>query len=114
MANSTSASLKLTVQATGENSGTWGQITNTNLLIVEQAIGGYDTFNLTNANRAPTFSNGAVSSSKSSNQIAGTLSTNVNVTIPDSKNFHCSKRCIWCLHSDVQNNYRNWSNLGSC
>ena len=33
MANSTSANLKLTVQTTGENSGTWGQITNTNLLI---------------------------------------------------------------------------------
>ena len=64
MANSTSASLKLTVQATGENSGTWGQITNTNLLIVEQAIGGYDTFNITNANRALTFSNGAVSNGK--------------------------------------------------
>ena len=30
MANSTSANLKLTVQATGENSGTWGQ--NTNML----------------------------------------------------------------------------------
>lgn len=26
MANSTSASLKLTVQTTGENSGTWGQL----------------------------------------------------------------------------------------
>ena len=36
MANSTSASLKLTVQATGENSGTWGQITNTNLLILDE------------------------------------------------------------------------------
>ena len=47
MANSTSANLKLTVQATGENSGTWGQITNTNLLILEQAIGGYSTFNVT-------------------------------------------------------------------
>ena len=55
MANSTSASLKLTVQATGENSGTWGQITNTNLLILEQAIGGYDAFNVTNASRALTF-----------------------------------------------------------
>ena len=40
MANATSANLKLTVQTTGENSGTWGQITNTNLLILEQAIGG--------------------------------------------------------------------------
>ena len=85
MANSTSASLKLTVQATGENSGTWGQITNTNLLIVEQAIGGYDTFNLTNANRALTFSNGAVSNGKNAViKLTGTLSTNVNVTIPDS------------------------------
>ena len=43
MANSTSASLKLTVQATGENSRTWGQITNTNLLILEQAIGGFQS-----------------------------------------------------------------------
>jgi hypothetical protein len=55
MANSTSANLKLTVQATGENSGTWGQITNTNLLILEQAIGGYDALNVTNASRALTF-----------------------------------------------------------
>ena len=85
MANSTSASLKLTVQATGENSGTWGQITNTNLLIVEQAIGGYDTFNVTNASRALTFSNGALSNGK--NQViklTGTLAGNLNVTIPDS------------------------------
>ena len=59
MANSTSASLKLTVQATGENAGTWGQITNTNLLILEQAIGGFDSFNVTNASRALTFTNGA-------------------------------------------------------
>ena len=85
MANSTSASLKLTVQATGENSGTCGQITNTNLLIVEQAIGGYDTFNVTNASRALTFTNGAVSNGK--NQViklTGTLAGNLNVTIPDS------------------------------
>ena len=47
MANSTSASLKLTVQATGENSGTWGQITNTNLLILEQAIGGFQSVAIT-------------------------------------------------------------------
>ena len=47
MANSTSANLKLTVQATGENSGTWGQITNTNLLILEQAIGGYQANTVT-------------------------------------------------------------------
>jgi hypothetical protein len=85
MANSTSANLKLTVQATGENSGTWGQITNTNLLILEQAIGGYDAFNVTSASRALTFTNGAVSNGKNEViKLTGTLSANVNVTIPDS------------------------------
>ena len=85
MANSTSASLKLTVQATGENSGTWGQITNTNLLILEQAIGGYDAFNVTNASRALTFTNGALSNGKNEViKLTGTLASNLNVTIPDS------------------------------
>jgi|TARA_R110000744_G_scaffold129705_4_gene237180 flagellar hook-associated protein FlgK len=85
MANSTSASLKLTVQTTGENSGTWGQITNTNLLILEQAIGGYGAFNVTDASRALTFTNGAVSDGKNEViKLTGTLEANVNVTIPDS------------------------------
>jgi hypothetical protein len=85
MANSTSANLKLTVQATGENSGTWGQITNTNLLILEQAIGGYDAVGLNATTGATlTFSNGVLSNGK--NQVlrlTGTITTNVNVVIPD-------------------------------
>tara|TARA_R110001592_G_scaffold160611_2_gene392772 strand:- start:115 stop:783 length:669 start_codon:yes stop_codon:yes gene_type:complete len=84
MPNSTSASLKLTVQATGENSGTWGQITNTNLLVLEQAIGGYEAVGITSG-ATLTFSNGVVSNGK--NQIlklTGTISGNVNVVIPDS------------------------------
>ena len=83
MANSTSANLKLTVQATGENSGTWGQITNTNLLILEQAIGGYDAVGITAA-ATLTFSNGVLSNGK--NQViklTGTISGNKNVVIPD-------------------------------
>ena len=84
MANSTSANLKLTVQTTGENSGTWGQITNTNLLILEQAIGGYDAVGITSG-ATLTFSNGILSNGK--NQVlklTGTITGNVNVTIPDS------------------------------
>jgi hypothetical protein len=86
MANSTSANLKLTVQATGENSGTWGQITNTNLLILEQAIGGYDAVGLNATTGATlTFSNGVLSNGK--NQVlklTGTITSAVNVIIPDS------------------------------
>jgi hypothetical protein len=84
MANSTSASLKLTVQATGENSGTWGQITNTNLLILEQAIGGFQSVAITTG-ATLTFSNGALSNGK--NQVlklTGTIAGAVNVVIPDS------------------------------
>jgi hypothetical protein len=87
MANTTSASLKLTVQQTGENSGTWGQITNTNLLILEQAIGGYTGVALNATTGATlTFSNGILSNGK--NQVirlTGTITSSaVNVTIPDS------------------------------
>jgi len=84
MANTTSTSLKLTVQTTGENSGTWGQITNTNLLILEQAIGGYDAVGVTSG-ATLAFSNGVLSNGK--NQVlklTGTIAGNVNVTIPDS------------------------------
>ena len=83
MANTTSTTLKLTVQATGENSGTWGQFTNTNLLILEQAIGGYDAVGVTSG-ATLTFSNGVLSNGK--NQVLkliGTITGNVNVTIPD-------------------------------
>jgi len=84
MANSTSTNLKLTVQATGENSGTWGQITNTNLLILEQAIGGYEAVGVTSG-ATLTFTNGAVSNGK--NQVlklTGTIGGAVNVIVPDS------------------------------
>jgi len=86
MANSTSANLKLTVQATGENSGTWGQITNTNLLILEQAIGGYSAVTVNATTGATlTFSNGALSNGKDQViKLTGTITGNIDVVIPDS------------------------------
>ena len=85
MANTTSASLKLTVQQTGENSGIWGQITNTNLLILEQAIGGYTGVALNATTGATlTFSNGVLSNGKDQViKLTGTITSNVNVVIPD-------------------------------
>ena len=84
MANSTSADLKLTIQATGENSGTWGQITNTNLTILEQAIAGFEAVAITTG-ATLTFTNGAVSNGK--NQVLkliGTIAGAVNVVVPDT------------------------------
>src|SRR6056300_1672348 len=86
MANSTLANLKLTVQATGENSGTWGQITNTNLLILEQAIGGYSAVTVNATTGATlTYSNGALSNGKDAViKLTGTITGNIDVVIPDS------------------------------
>jgi len=84
MANTTSADLKLTIQATGENSGTWGQITNTNLTILEQAIAGYEAVGITTG-ATLAFSNGALSNGK--NQVlklTGTIAGAVNVVVPDT------------------------------
>jgi hypothetical protein len=42
MASSYSTDLKLELMVTGEKAGLWGDITNTNLVILQQAIAGYE------------------------------------------------------------------------
>ena len=65
MASSYSTDLKLELMVTGENAGTWGDITNTNLNILQQAIAGYESVAL-NATTGATlvFSNGVISNGK--------------------------------------------------
>jgi hypothetical protein len=86
MASSYSTDLKLEIMVTGENAGTWGDITNTNLNILQQAIAGFETVALNSTTGATlTFSNGALSNGKNAVlKLTGTISTNVNVVIPDS------------------------------
>ena len=47
MASTFSSDLKLELMATGENAGTWGNKTNTNLNLLQQAIAGYEAVTLT-------------------------------------------------------------------
>ena len=46
MASTFSTDLKLELMATGENAGTWGDKTNTNLNLLQQAIGGFEQVTL--------------------------------------------------------------------
>ncbi len=46
MASTYSSDLKLELMATGENAGTWGTKTNTNLELVQQAIAGFESITL--------------------------------------------------------------------
>ncbi len=86
MESSYSTDLKLETQVTGENAGTWGDITNTNLVILQQAIAGFESIavNATTGHTF-TFTNGATSDGKNAVvNLTGTLSSNVNVVVPDS------------------------------
>lgn len=47
MPSTYSPNLRITLQASGENANTWGDITNTNLgTLIEQAIAGYQAINV--------------------------------------------------------------------
>jgi len=85
MASSTSSDLKLELITTGEKSGTWGTITNTNLQILEQAASGYLTQSIASADLALSLSTYAVSNGKNLYyKFTGTLAANRTVTMPDS------------------------------
>ena len=85
MASSYSTDLKLELMVTGEKAGLWGDITNTNLNILQQAICGYEQVSV-NATDAITlaFTNGALSNGKNAIiEITGTPSADATVNIPD-------------------------------
>jgi hypothetical protein len=85
MASTYSSDLKLELMTTGEKSGTWGTVTNTNLQQLEQAASGYISIDVASADVALALSNGAVSNGKNLYfKLTGTLAANRSVTMPDS------------------------------
>ena len=85
MASTFSSNLKLELITTGEKSGTWGTITNTNLQQLEQASSGYISIDVAAADQTLAISNGAVSNGKNLYlKLTGTLAANRTVTVPDS------------------------------
>jgi hypothetical protein len=58
MASTYSTSLKIQLMGNGEDSGTWGSITNTNWNLIEQAVSGVQTITMANSNYTLTNLNG--------------------------------------------------------
>jgi len=84
MASSYSTDLKLELMVTGEKAGLWGDITNTNLVILSQSIAGYATLDIAGGagNTDLTFTNGATSNGKNAVlELTGTITGNRTVTI---------------------------------
>ena len=85
MASSYSSDLKIELMATGENAGTWGTKTNTNLNLVQQAVAGYEEISVASSYVALAMSDGTISNARNATiKLTGTLAANRTVTCPDS------------------------------
>jgi hypothetical protein len=72
--------------ATGENAGTWGQITNTNLVVIQQAIAGYQAISIAGGAQttALVMTQNAVSTARNAViKLTGTITGNQIVTVPN-------------------------------
>ena len=71
------------LMTTGENAGTWGTTTNTNLQIIEEAIRGYVAVSA-NSDQTLSLTDGSTGDSIRNAVIAftGTLSANRTITVP--------------------------------
>jgi len=87
MASSYSTDLKLELMVTGENSGTWGDKTNTNLNLLQQAIAGYQDISIAGGAQTTALVMTDATLSNARNAVlkfSGTITGNQIVTIPDT------------------------------
>ena len=87
MTSSYSADLKLELMVTGENAGTWGDKTNTNLNLVQQAIAGFEQVTLSSGGTvALVMSDGALSNARNLviKFATASIAASTICTIPDS------------------------------
>jgi len=83
MASTYSTDLKLELMATGENAGTWGNKTNDNLNLVQQAIAGYQEIDVASADVTLTMDDAAISNARNMTlKFTGTLAANRTVNFP--------------------------------
>jgi len=86
MASSFSTDLKLELMVTGENAGTWGTKTNTNLNLLQQAIAGYQEVSIAGGAQTTALAMSDATISNARNAVikfTGAITGNQVVTIPD-------------------------------
>ena len=82
---STFTNLGIELMATGENAGTWGTKTNTNLNLVQQAVAGYEAIDVASADVTLAMTDATISNARNATiKLTGTLAANRTVTCPDS------------------------------
>ena len=89
MASTYSSRLNLELQTTGENSGTWGTITNNNLQKLEAAIKGYVSVAIASTSDALTFEDGSTGLEQDNAivKLTGTLTGNTTMQCEAQENW---------------------------
>ena len=86
MASTYTTDLAIQLMATGENAGTWGQITNTNLVVVQQAIAGYQGISIAGGAQTTALvmtQNALATARNAVIKLTGTITGNQIVTVPN-------------------------------
>lgn len=90
MASTYSSTLNLELQASGENSGTWGTITNNNLTKIESAIKGYVSVAIASTTDALTAEDGTTADEQSNAiiKLTGSLTNNTTMQCEAVENWY--------------------------
>ena len=112
MASSYSTDLKLELMVTGENSNTWGDKTNNNLNLIQQAVAGYQSIALTSTTTTLAMTNATISNARNMVlELTGTLSANSTVNLPDGiEKFYVVKDSV--THSGFTLTFKTTSGSG--
>ena len=89
MASTYSDRLKLELQGTGENAGTWGDKTNNNLDVVDAFVAGYLSKDVAGSSNVTLTTGNASPTSEASNKViefTGALTGNITVFVPAKEN----------------------------
>jgi len=82
MPSTFSTDLKIELMATGENSGTWGTKTNTNLDLVQQAIVGFESIAITSTNTTLLMTDATISNARNAVlRFTGAITANCTVLL---------------------------------
>jgi hypothetical protein len=104
MASSYSTNAGLELVTTGEKSGLWGTITNTNLQILEQTATGYLAVDMAGASVTLTLTDGSTSNGKNIYlALTGTLAANRTLTMPVTANR------VWIMKDDTVRGASNYT-----
>lgn len=112
MPSSYSTDLKLELMVTGEASNTWGDKTNSNWNLIQQAVAGYQSIALTSTTTTLAMTNATVSNARNMVlEFTGTLSANSTITIPDGiEKFYVLKDSV--THSGYTLTFKTTSGSG--